>query len=441
MILRPRTLFGRTAATLALTMTVFLIVSMGAIVYFVMFPMAKRAADDFAAELVSAAQSLRQLPAERHPDLIEELFQDHGLIVGSALTPLTGKPVADPLLNIFRGSLARLSGEDLSLYAADYGSILWVDVPAGGEMFRIGFHRGRLGMNPPLALVLALGSGTLLILLASLVEVRRVTEPLDRFASAIRTLGHGGTPLPLPEEGPEEITTLAHAFNKMAADLRQLAENRTVMISGVSHDLRTPLTRLAIAVEMLDEDANPELIAGIRRDIDVMNRLIGQFLQFSEAADSSCPVQMDLWSIIEAIAMDLQRTGADVRLHRHDPACVYFGDPDALERIMLNLMKNAATYGKGAPIDVDLHCSEDTVTIDISDRGPGIPSGEVEAVFRPFYRVETERTASTGGSGLGLAISRQLASSNGWDIDLLPREAGGTIARLQLPPCQRRAIH
>jgi two-component system osmolarity sensor histidine kinase EnvZ len=289
----PQSLFGRTAATLALTMLVFLAVATSAAVYFVMVPMAKRSAHDFAAELVSAAHSLQVLPEAELPRFKQLLLRDHGLIVADQEVGAMETTNDDPYFRFFRESLARLAGRELSIIEADSGPLLWVDMPINGKTYRLGFDRGRLGVNPPLALVLTVAAGALLILFASLLEVRRVTRPLERFSASVDALGRGRHPAPLPEDGPQEIAMLARAFNRLSGDLKQMAENRTVMISGISHDLRTPLTRLAIAAEMLDENTNPAIVRGIRRDLDVMNSLIGQFLHFSRDAAEACPVQMD----------------------------------------------------------------------------------------------------------------------------------------------------
>ena len=191
---------------------------------------------------------------------------------------------------------------------------------------------------------------------------------------------------------------------------------------------------------MLDKNSNPELVAGIQRDLDSMNDLISQFLQFSKGTEDVCPIQVDLWKIIGSLAGDIEREGADLRLHRNDPPCVFFADPVALQRVLGNLLKNAAQYGGANPIDVELHCSDDNVSIEVSDRGPGIPEDEVPAVFRPFHRLQPARERRTGGSGLGLAIAYQLAVKHGWTIELLPREGGGTVARLGLPTTCRFAL-
>jgi two-component system osmolarity sensor histidine kinase EnvZ len=372
-----------------------------------------------------------------HAELKNRLLADHGLIV--AEQPFESFETASdlPFYPFFHAALDEQAGADLRIVEPADSPVIWVDVPAHDKIYRLGFDGQRLGINPPVVLILAVGVGALLTLLVSVLEVRRVVRPLDRLSAAVKQLARGGHPPHIPEEGPEEIASLGRAFNRMSSDLQQLSENRTVMIAGISHDLRTPLTRLGLAVEMLDQASSPELIARIRYNLDTMNSLIRQFLQFSRGVEGELPVQLDLWQIIESLAADLKLEGSNLRLHRYNPPCVYFADAVALERVLANLLKNAVQHGNGQPVDVDLHCTDDEVAIEIADRGPGIPPEEVEAVFRPFHRLPSANGRAGGGSGLGLAIANQLALKHNWKIHLRPREGGGTVAKLSLPPGQR----
>ena len=437
MNLRLQSLFGRTAATISLTLLAFMFVAVSAAVYLIYVPMTQRYADDFAAVIVSAAHSLQSLPEDLHPELRQQLLEDHGLIVAEQLSELPEDYSQVAFYPFFRESLARRAGEDLSIIASDRNSLIWVDVPAHGKIFRLGFDSTRLGTNPPVFLLLVICGGALLTLIASVFEVRRIIRPLDRLSSAAQKVGHGLSPPPLPVDGPEEIAGLARVFNKMSSDLRQLSENRAVMLAGISHDLRTPLTRLGLAAEMLDEASNPALVESISRNLNAMNVLIEHFLQLSEGLADELLVQIDLWDVIQSLVSDAEREGVELRPHRNDPPCVYFCDPVSLERVLSNFLKNAVQYGDGGPIDVKLNCNEQEVAIEICDRGPGIPADKVDAVFRPFRRLEAARNKQVGGHGLGLAIAHQLAVKRGWGITLLPRDGGGTIARLSLPPSHR----
>jgi two-component system osmolarity sensor histidine kinase EnvZ len=434
---RPKSLLGRTVITISVTLLMFMLIFVSAAAYFVYIPMAKRHADDFAAVIVSAAHSLQSLPEEMHPELKQQLLQDHGLIVAEETTNVPQTSHNLPFYPFFHDALEQRAGNELTIIEAEGSPIIWVDIPAHGRLFRLGFDKQRLGINPPIVLILAVVGAALLILIASLFEARKVVRPLERLSPAVKALGRGQNPGLLPEDGPEEIAGLARAFNRMSSGLHQLSENRTVMIAGISHDLRTPLTRLGLAVEMLDQDSDPELIERIRRNLDTMNKLIGQFLQFSHGVDGETPVQLDLWQMIDSLASDVKLEGTELLLHRNDPPCVYFADAVALERVLSNLLKNAVQYGSGKPIDVNLNCSDEEVAIEICDRGPGIPVDQLEAVFRPFHRLEDSRYTRAGGSGLGLAIAHQIALKHHWNLELLPRADGGTVARLGLPTARR----
>ena len=433
----PHSLLGRTVITIAATLFIFMLIFVSAAVYFVYHPMAKRHADDFAAVIVSAAHTLQSFPVEMHPEIKEQLLQDHGLIVAEETTEIVQASHDLSFYPFFHEALDRRAGTELTVIESADSPIIWVDIPAHGKLFRLGFDKQRLGTNPPGVLVLAVAGGALLTLAASFLEVRRVVRPLGNLSSAVRALGRGRSPGDIPEDGPDEIVELARAFNRMSSDLQQLSENRTVMIAGISHDLRTPLTRLGLAVEMLDEGSDPELISRIRRNLRSMNQLIGQFLQFSHGVEGKTPVQLDLWQMIESLASDVKLEGSEIRLHRQNPPCVYFANAVALERVISNLLKNAVQYGNGEPIDINLNCSDERVAIEICDRGAGIPSTELADVFRPFHRVEVPGTRRAGGSGLGLAIANQIALKNDWKIDLLPRDGGGTVAMLSLPTGRR----
>jgi len=415
--LMPRSLFGRSAMTIALTLLVFMTFSMSAAVYFIAIPMAERSADDFAAVIVSAAHTMQNLPHEMHEQFQHQLLLDHGLIVTEETPALAKKTFDVPYLAISE---------------SEKGPLIWVDIPTDHRTIRMGFNRERLGTNPPVVLLLAIGVGALLTLLTSLMEVRRVVRPLADMSVAVQEVGRGHSPPALSEDGPEEIAALARAFNRMSSDIRALSENRTVIVAGISHDLRTPLTRLGLAVEMLNEDSQPDLIADIRRDLAAMKSLIGQFLQFSQGLERSNPIELDLEDFLEEQAADLRRDGVEVQVSGCGP-CPFVADPVALERVLANLMENAGHHGGGEPVDVNLRCDEASVSIEICDRGPGIPADQAEAVFQPFHRLETARSSKTGGSGLGLAIARQLANKHGWTIELLPRKDGGTVANVVLP--------
>ena len=431
-MLTSRSLLVRTAGTIALALLLFVLISLGTAAYFVAIPIAKRSADDLAALMVITAQTWHEASTDDQTGLRKKLLQDHGLSVAMQMPVLPEKTISLPYLYFLRDALARRTGEEIAVLETKGGGLLWVDIPVQGSIVRLGFERARTSARPPTVLLLVIGGAILLTLLTSFAIVRRVVGPLDLLYSAVRELGQGNWPAPVAENGPEELAALARAFNRMSSELQALQENRTVMVAGISHDLRTPLTRLGLAVEMLGEGSDPQLVADIRRDLAAMETLIRQFMQLAQGLDNEHLEEMDLWALLKTHVADLQRQGFEVQLSGNGH-CSYLGNPLALNRILNNLLDNAAHYGGDKPIEVDLRSDQQMVNIRINDRGPGIPEEEIEAAFRPFYRLETARSENTGGSGLGLAIASQLAGKYGWTVTLEPRDGGGTVAKLELP--------
>ena len=428
---RP-TLFRSTAVTVAAALIVFQLVMLAAIAYYIMLPMARRSADDLAALMVLSAQTWVELPPQTRPDFEHELARKHNLWLLEATAELPDHDRFLPYLSLLEDALAARTGTAIRVKITEWEKTwFWVEIRTGGTLVHIGFTSERLGAQPPLALLLVLMATIILTLVTAIILARRITRPLERLSVAAGHVGQGNTPETLPETGPEELASLARAFNQMALQVRELLANRTTLLAGISHDLRTPLARMRLAVEMLPADADPKLLARLRNDLGEMNRLIGEFIDFSRGLEKEAPQHIDLSRLLQELAHDAAADGAIIECQPTAP-CIRQLGATALRRILTNLLGNALRYGAGQPVMLGLACGTENTVISVLDRGPGIPPEEVENVFRPFYRLETSRSAATGGSGLGLAIARQLADVNGWRIELLPREGGGTEARLSL---------
>lgn len=426
------TLFRSTAVTVAAALIVFQLVMLAAIAYYIMLPMARRSADDLAALMVLSAQTWVELPPQTRPDFELELARKHNLWLLEATAELPGHDRFLPYLSLLEGALAARTGETIRARITEWEKTwFWVEIRAGGTLVRIGFPSERLGAQPPLALLLMLIATVILTLVTAIILARRIARPLERLSVAAGHVGQGSMPETLPETGPKELASLARAFNQMALQVRELLANRTTLLAGISHDLRTPLARMRLAVEMLPADADPKLLARLRNDLEEMNRLIGEFIDFSRGLEKETPQPTDLGRLLHELAHAAAAGGARIECRATAPCICPLG-VTALRRILSNLLGNAQRYGAGQPVVLELSCGAENAVIRVLDRGPGIPPEEVENVFRPFYRLETSRSVATGGSGLGLAIARQLADANGWKIELLPREGGGTEARLNI---------
>jgi two-component system osmolarity sensor histidine kinase EnvZ len=266
-----------------------------------------------------------------------------------------------------------------------------------------------------------------LILASATLLARRISQPLRRLSAAAAEVARGRSPNPLPETGPAELKSLAAQFNEMSRQVRELLANRTVLLAGISHDLRTPLTRLRLAIAMLPEDAPGDLIARMERDIEEMDALIAQSVDFARNLGVGNPEELDLGQLIGDLVANRSRV-----IWQPQTSCRWRVGGLALRRILGNLLENALRYSRDA-VEVHLDCGGPLPVISISDRGPGIPESEREAVFRPYYRLEQSRSRQTGGSGLGLAVARQLAEANRFELRLEARLGGGTVAQVRLP--------
>jgi len=272
-------------------------------------------------------------------------------------------------------------------------------------------------------LTLAMAGGYLLML--------RVNRPLQALASAAGQIGAGKTPAPLDENGPTEIRMLSHAFNQMTADLKRIDADRAVLLAGISHDLRTPLSRLRLGIEMLSDAQHDGLKPGMIHDIEDMDAIIGQFLDFArEGRNEVSSAVEDLNHIVSSVCERFSRTGQVIKTNLGELPFMAL-KPIAMQRMVTNLMDNALRYGK-AEVEVTTQHVDGRAILRVLDRGPGIPDEELSRVMQPFTRLETSRSGAEG-SGLGLAIVERTAHIHGGSVKLSRRAGGGLEACVELP--------
>lgn len=258
--------------------------------------------------------------------------------------------------------------------------------------------------------------------------------PLRLLAGAAERLGRDVTASPpLPETGPVEIATAARAFNTMAARIRRFVEDRTFMLTAIGHDLRTPITRLRLRAEYMDdEEQRIKMLA----DLDEMEAMVAATLAFGrDVTTSEAAVRLDLASLLRTIlddAADGAPEQADALAYSGPDHLAVSARPLALKRALANLIGNALKYGGAARVLLTPP-ARGMVRIEVEDDGPGIPPAELETVFEPFHRLESSRNRETGGSGLGLSIVRNIIRAHGGDITLTNRPSGGLRATLTLP--------
>jgi len=280
----------------------------------------------------------------------------------------------------------------------------------------------------PVRLLLTLGVLLAAVLGLSFVAVRWLSRPLRTLAEAADALGKNIHRPPLTEDGPTEVRQAAQAFNTMQARLVRYIEDRTQVLAAMSHDLKTPLTRLRLRTELLDDDDTRQRF---EKDLGEMQAMVTDALAALRGLDSPTEsVPVDVMALLESLQADNAEMGRSVEIEGQ-PDAPLLCDPARLRRCVGNLVDNAVAYGQRARVRVE--DSPKALTLRVRDDGPGIPEDMLERVFDPFFRLEGSRSRDTGGTGLGLSIARNIARAAGGDLSLRNVPEGGLEARLVLP--------
>jgi two-component system osmolarity sensor histidine kinase EnvZ len=370
-------------------------------------------------------------PAKRL-ELLEDLSREEGIQVhvghpGERVAPLGDRP----FLRLVEGEVRRQLGPGTRVATTRDGVRgAWVSFRIDEDEYWVYMPRSRLERTDPLRWV---GWGALILALALLgafLIVARINRPLRELARAAGEIGRGRTPEPVAESGPSEIRAVAGAFNRMAADLKRLDDERALLLAGVSHDLRTPLSRIRLALEMMGEKTDAALKAGLVQDIEDIDAAIDQFLDFARVTEGEAVVaDGDLNAIARELRDRYARAGKDVaaQLAPLPPLALR---PVAVQRLIANLVDNALRHGKGE-VEIVTTCEARKAVLEVLDRGPGIPAADAERMLQPFTRLDAARSGT--GTGLGLAIVDRVARMHGGEVRLLPREGGGLRARVELP--------
>lgn len=445
----PNTLFFRTATTLVIALLLLSITILASSAYFVIVPVGKRSADDLAALLVLASQTWVELPPETRSDFEQELMTAHGIQLLAAERPLDTKNRLKFYIyqRLLQDALEKRLGGKVEVtrgIVPNQPDWVWFVLPSAEGPLQFGISLERIGAHPPVVLISIVIAVVVLAIGAALTIALRISRPLAILSAATNTVGKGEKIIIPEDKGPDEIATLARNFNRMSQQVADLLENRTTLLAGISHDLRTPLTRIRLALEINANSIDSEYRSGLENNIAEMEQLLEQALLLARGIDEKEPFEeRDLVSLLSTLASQLE---AEWLLQHPDSEARVLFEADAslnnsltwslpeqsILRVLLNLIENALRYGNNKPISIQLSVQQGFPLISILDRGPGIPEQEIDAVFRPFYRLEDSRNLKTGGSGLGLAIVRQLCQAIGWEIRLFPRSGGGTEARLWL---------
>lgn len=269
---------------------------------------------------------------------------------------------------------------------------------------------------------------TITTVIVSTIAARQLGRPVKRLAEAVGRFGVDPRAPAIPEAGPEELRRVIRTFNAMQAQIQRFVSHRTMMLAAISHDLRTPLTRMRLRGEFIADEAEQERLF---RDVDEMQTMVdGALAFFRDDAVEEAVTTFDLPGVLRTIANDYADQGIDIA-YAGPSRAVYRGRPFAFKRAFTNLIDNAIKYA--TPPQIELCREEHAFVIRVRDRGPGIPADALDRVFTPYFRLDKSRNRATGGVGLGLTVAQTIVRGHGGEIILKNRPGGGLEARVMLP--------
>jgi two-component system osmolarity sensor histidine kinase EnvZ len=423
----PRSLFGR----LALLLLLVILISQATAIFLYRQDRVALLSRQFSDTKIVQLKALRAGLATADPKSTAAALARFGDAYQARIVPdeerrFVGGPPQNPLLVELLERLKAELGPETDLRIQPRLQLLWIKLKAGDHAYWAGFQLPPRPVDQAQSRALEWSLIALAVLLTSAYFFARyLARPLRQLNDAVADVGDGKLPPPLPETGPSEIASLNRGFNQMLDKLHRADEDRALLLAGVSHDLRTPLARLRLGIEVGAQDAATH--EGMVSDIAEMDKIIGQFLEFARD-DHEAPLDMrELNDIVAAAVERYRKAGNEVRFSRGELPAQPLRST-AVSRMIANLIDNALRYG-APPVDVVTRVDGRSVVLEVADRGPGIAADQVERLKRPFTRGEPARTGGAG-AGLGLAIVERIARLHGATFELLPREGGGTCARV-----------
>jgi two-component system osmolarity sensor histidine kinase EnvZ len=394
-----------------------------------MIPIAKRNAYDLSSLIILNAKTYTQTPLSSRTDFAQSLAKNHQIFIGSGQEILAKKPLKKPYFNFMSEAFEQQTDGRIFVYAQhNKPKQYWVDITLNQQRIRMGFNQQRIGIMLPYAALFLLLALSAITWVTSITLIKKLTQPIKNLSQAAQIISKGEVPNPLKETGVQELAETAKAFNIMSNNIQELITTQTTLLNGISHDLRTPLTRLALTLELLNQNTDTQLIQEINNIQQEMQDIIQQYLDLSQPLEGATLKNINLYLFIN----QLTPLGANIH-YSGSKKCNIYTYPQALKPILNNLINNALRYGAKKCVTVSWVCQPDTIEILITDQGEGIPQDKLKQVFEPFFRLENSRNQQRGGLGLGLAIVDKIAKKYHWEISLKPNQPTGIQATIKMP--------
>lgn len=347
--------------------------------------------------------------------------------------PDSESPAYDVLKRVFVRELSSTIQRPVWVDSQTLNDEVDIRIQLDGAVMRVLAERKRIMSTNTHVWVLWMIGTSLVFLSVAIVFLRNQIRPIERLADAAEAFGKGRDVPDFRPSGATEVRRASLAFIDMRERISRFVQQRTEMLAGVSHDLRTPLTRMKLELAMMKDDASIQALKG---DLEEMEHMLEEYLAFARGQAGEGATETDIAQLLREIALNAQRKAdakVPVKTLALDVAEALSLEvrPNALRRCVVNLVENAMRHGNHAKLSAALH--GDQVEIAVDDDGPGIPAERREEAFRPFHRLDSGRSLVTGGAGLGLAIARDIARGHGGDIMLEDSPLGGLRALLRLP--------
>ncbi len=431
MKLLPNTLIGRTALLIAVLIIISQVAWFGIVRVFFIPPLRAAHANPIVSTIVMARTALEALPEDQRQAFLNGVNAHKGFRIVPGDSPeaafkstRTGVP-AD-----LESSLKTTFGNSILLETEPKSHDLWIRFPVQAQQYWLVLPPNRIHPTFPLDLLIWIALGVIIAIIGAYLVIYRLDRQLYKVLAAARTIGRGETPGKLVETGPDEIRDLSRGFNQMAEGLQKLDAERRLMLAGISHDLRTPLTRLRIGIELAGQAVELGLSHGMIRDIEDMDSILMQFLDYARDGSEEAPQYADFNQIVFDVCQRYDVSGNAIHTHLDDFPPFKFRKL-AIRRLISNLVDNAIRYG-GKDIEVVSQESKGKIVLKVMDRGPGIQNRDPNQLIKPFVRNDSARGNHTG-AGLGLTIAERIARMHGGELQLSNRDGGGLTVIVEIP--------
>jgi two-component system osmolarity sensor histidine kinase EnvZ len=356
----------------------------------------------------------------------DRLQLDLDMMRDTDLPPPGPKPFFSILDEALSDQLRRQIDRPYWIDTVGRSNFIEIRVKIGKDVMRVLARRSQAYASNSHIFLVWMGASSVVLLGVAILFLRNQIRPILRLAEAAESFGKGRD-IEFRPRGAREVRQAGHAFLEMKRRIERAIEQRTTMLNGVSHDLRTILTRFKLSLALLEQ--TPE-VEDIKRDVDEMSRMLEGYLAFARGDAGEQAISTDLRTLLQELQSDAERQGHEMRLDIvGDPMITV--RPDGFRRLLFNLVANAARHGDAIAISANHETR--WLVVHVDDDGPGIPPQLREEVFKPFVRLDEARNQDEGGSGLGLAIARDIARSHGGDVSLSDSPLGGLRATVRLP--------